>query len=411
MSIRFALCLIVLLPGLSCTMAPATFDTIAEGYVRTSLKLAQHDPSLVEDWRGPASWRPGPRVPVAQLLDEIGNLDRQLAIAHPDLSSSTEHARGRFLAAQIKALRFAADRQLGRAASIDEQARDEFNVEFSRVDQAAADAVHEALRRLIPGEQPLAAGLERLRRETIVPADRRANVVDRALDACRTATMAAITLPRNERVRVVFRPRLEWDAFARYTGNLSTEIEINAAGPLDLSRAFRIGCHEGYPGHHVQHVLIDRLYEERRWPELLMTPGFGPHLLFLEGAAEVAADLAFTAAQRERLYRDHLFPAAGLKTDWVDALIQVEGLLQDLLPVVTDVARQYLSGAITQERAVDRLASEALVANPQGTLAFIERRRARALVYGEGRRIVYGLLKSRDLAGLHAAFRSAAAIQ
>ena len=411
MSIRFALCLTGLLLNLSCTMEPAGFDAIAEGYVRTTLKLAQHDPSLVEDWRGPAAWRPGPRVPVAQLLDEIESLDRGLAIARSDISSAAEYARGRFLAAQLKALRFAAERLLGRAASIDDQARDEFGTEFSRLDHVAVNGVHDRLRRVIPGDQPLPVRLDRLRRQTLVPTDRRGDVLRRALDACRTATLAAIALPQDERVRLVFRTSLQWDAFARYVGKRTTDIEINEDGPLDLSRALRIACHEGYPGHHVQHVLIDRVYEERGWPELLMAPGFGPHLLLLEGAAEVGADLAHTPAQRELLYRNDLFPAAGLPSDAVNTLVEVERLLQDLLPVVTDVARQYLDGTITQERAVDRLTDEALVANPQGTLAFIERRRARALVYGEGRRVVYGSLQTRDLAGLHAAFRSAAAIQ
>ena len=113
--------------------------------------------------------------------------------------------------------------------------------------------------------------------------------------------------------------------------------------------------------------------------------------MLLEGAAEVGADLALTASQRERFYRDQLFPAAGLKPDRVDTLVQRRRPpASDLLPVVTDVARQYLDGSLTQERAIERLANDALVANPQGTLAFIERRRARALVYGEGRRVVYG---------------------
>ena len=172
-------------------------------------------------------------------------------------------------------------------------------------------------------------------------------------------------------------------------GDRVTDLDINDDVMLDVSRAFRIACHEAYPGHHVQHVLIDRLFEQRRWPELQLVPGFGPHLLLLEGAAEVGADLALAPFEREQFYRDQLFPAAGLKTDRVTTLVKVEGLLQELLPVVTDVARQYLDGSLTQERAVERLTNDALVANPQGTLAFIERRRARALVYGEGRRVIY----------------------
>lgn len=411
MSIRFALVLLAWLAAIGCGLRPPTFDDIAEGYVRTSLKLAQHDPSLVEDWRGPASWRPGPRVPVAELLNEIVDLDRQLAIARSDISSTQEYVRGWYLAAQVAALRFAAERQLGRAASIDDQARDEFAITLPPLDHAAIARAHDALGRLIPGALPLAARLEALRKDTIVPRDRRGLVVGRALEACREATTAVIELPQDERVRGVFSGGLEWDAFARYTGNHVTDLDINDEVTLDLSRAFRIACHEGYPGHHVQYLLIERLDEQRHWPELLLVPGFGPHLLLVEGAAEVGADLALPAARREVLYRDRLFPAAGLTTDRVATLIQVEELLPELLPVVTDVARQYLDGRLSQERAVERLTNEALLANPRGTLAFIERRRARALVYGEGRRIVFGLMKSRDLAGLYAAFKQSAAVQ
>jgi hypothetical protein len=133
-------------------------------------------------------------------------------------------------------------------------------------------------------------------------------------------------------------------------------------------------------------VLIDRVFGERQWPELLLSPAFGPHLLYLEGAAEVGADLALTPSR-------------------------VEVLLQELQPVITDVARAYLDGGLSQDRALERLADEGLVADAAGLLAFIEQRRARALVYVEGRRLVYERLKTKSLAGLYDAFRSAAAVQ
>ena len=44
-------------------------------------------------------------------------------------------------------------------------------------------------------------------------------------------------------------------------------------------------------------------------------------------------------------------------------------------------------------------------------LAFIERQRARALVYGEGRRVIYSLLPSRDVAGLRDVMQSTTALQ
>ena len=408
---RFALGLCVFVFASACGDSRPDLDAVAEGYVRVALQLSQHDPSLVEQWRGPEAWTPGPRRPVAELRQEIERLHQQIQARAGDISSATGHARLRYLAGQIGALRYAADRQLGRAASIDDQARDEFGVTFPPLDRSAIARAHERLARTVPGDQPLGARIAALRKAVTIPRERRLAVLTKAIEACRAATAMAIGLPPDETTDLVFQPRMMWDAFARYEGRHRTDIEINDEGELDASRALRIACHEAYPGHHVQHLLIDRLVGEQSAAELLLTPGFGPHLLYAEGAAEVAADLAFDPSDRADLYRTSIFPAAGLNPATIDQLVQVEDLVIELLPVVTDVARQYLTNAITEETAVDRLANEAMVANPRGTLAFIEQRRARALVYGEGRRMVYSTMTSRDLPALFDAFRRVAAVQ
>lgn len=406
---RLVVCLLGLVPVLgSCAGSGSSLGPIAEGYVRMTLQLAQHDPGLVEAWRGPVAWRPGLRAPVAELSKEIARLHSAAEFALPSLSPAEERARGRYLEHQLRALQFAADRLLGGSSSIDDQARREFAATFSRVDRNAVANDHARLDALLQGGGSLADRLSALRTATTVPAERRQRVIEAAMAACRTATARTVDLPQGERVLVKFRKGLAWDAYARYAGEQRTEIEINDDGPLDVSRAFRLACHEAYPGHHVQHVLIDRLQAERGWPELQLTPGFGRHLLLSEGAAEVAADLALTAAGRVVLYRDTLLPLAGLAPERAATLVAIEDILLELLPVVTNVARQYLDGSIDEARAIEQLRDTALVANPAATLAFIERRRGRALVYGEGRRVVYAMLPTRDLSGLRAAFGTGA---
>lgn len=395
----------------ACANERRAIDEVAEGYVRTALQLAQHDRQLVEAWRGPASWRPGPRVPVAELLPQVITLQERLDRFADEDAPGVERARHRYLLGQLAALRFAAERQLGRATSVDEQAREEFALRFEALDGAHAERARDRLAKLLPGTKPLADRVAALRLATTIPRDRQEPVMQMALAACRDATSRVLRLPPNESVSVVFKPGLDWDGYARYAGHDHSDIEINGDAPLDISRALRLACHEGYPGHHLQHLLIDRLFMEHRWPELQLTPGFGRHLLLAEGAAEVGADLAMTAAARQSFYRDALFPAAGVDPSIAATLVLVEDTLVDLLPVVTDVARAYLAGAIAQERALERLRDEALVANPAATLAFIERRRARALVYGEGRRIVLAMMPARDLEGLRAAFQAPAALQ
>jgi hypothetical protein len=158
----------------------------------------------------------------------------------------------------------------------------------------------------------------------------------------------------------------------------------------------------------VQNVMRDQRFETRHWIELQLTPMFGRHLLLAEGAAEVGSELAFPAEARLAIYREKLFPAAGLDAADAETLVRLEELTRDLLPVITDVGRQYLDHTIPEARARERLADEALVGDPATMLGFIERRRARALVYGEGRRVVYEMLPTRDLKGLRAVVDGAA---
>ena len=395
----------------ACRTSPPTVDTLAERYVRVALQLAQHDPSLVEAWTGSESLKPGPRVPVAELSTELDALAGLIAARGSDISASDEYARVHYLSGQVRALRFSADRLLGRSTTIDEQLSEEFGLTVTPLDTAAAGVVRAELDRVLPGVGPISDRLSALRTRTTVPSDRRQAVMEIAVKACREPTAPLIDLPADERVTVVFRNGTGWDAFAHYDWQHHTSIAISDEGPLDVARALHLACHEGYAGHHAQFLLIDRLFGTRHWPELRLTPAFGRHLLFAEGAAEVGADLALSPAQRATLYRDRLFPAAGIDNRDVDVLVRVDGLLPKLLPVVTDVARQYLDTRITREQAIDRLTNEAMIPNAVGTLAFLERQRARALVYGEGRLAVEAAMPARTLAALRDLFPFRAALQ
>lgn len=401
----------IALVAMACSSAPPSLDAIAEDYVRAALQLAQHDPGLVEAWRGAESLMPGPRVPVAGIAADIQELRRGIERHANDVASAVDRARIEYLDRQLRALDFAAGRLLGRSTSLDEQARDEFAVAFGQPDAAAVTGALTEIDRLLPGNGRLIDRVTAFRRRLAIPEDRKAAVMQAALDACREAAAPVLDLPQDEGVTIRFHRNMPWDAFARYDGGHRTTIEVNDDGPIDVSRALRLACHEGYAGHHAQHLLIDRVFSERHWPELQLTPAFGRHLLFMEGAAEVGADLALPAERRAAIFRERLFPAAALDPKDINTLVRMEELLPALVPVVTEVARQYLETKITQEMAIDRLSNEALLGNASATLAFIERRRARALVYGEGRRVIYAMLPSRSLAGLRDLFRSASAVQ
>jgi len=398
----------------ACAPASSSLDAIGAGYAQAALRLAQHNGSLVDAWRGPGRLEPGPRGPVKQIAADIAALLDDAARAGADISSAEEQARLRYLTLQLNALRFAADALLGRTASVDEQAKEEFALELPPFDAAAMQRPLAEIARLLPGKGTLAERVNDLRRRIRMPEDLRDEVFEAALSACKDVSAPVFPLPAQERIEInfsVFHQPPKKDGFADHTGDFHTQIWINEEVPLDVSRALRLACHEGYPGHHVQHVLIDQLFESRQWMELRLTPVFGRHLLLTEGAAEVASDLAFPAERRAALYREKLFPVAQVNSVDAAIVVRVEDLQRELLPVVSDVARAYLASAISKARARERLENEALIPDADGMLALIERQRGRALVHGEGRRLIYSLLPSRDLAGLRALMNSTTALQ
>jgi len=407
----------VLLAALLAACAPpgaSSLDAIAGRYVQATLRLNQHDPSLVDAWLGPGRLEPGPRGPAKQVAADIAALLDEAARAGDGLSSADEKGRLRYLTLQLNALRFAADQQLGRKASVDEQLKEEFALELPPFDASAVQRTLAEIAGLLPGKDTLAQRVNDLRRRIRVPEDKEHEVFEAALSACKDVSAPVFPMPAHASVTIgfsTFAQHLGWDGFADHTGDFRTQIWINQEVPLDVSRALRLACHEGYPGHHVQHVRIDQLFESRQWLELRLTPVFGRHLLLTEGAAEVASDLALPAERRAALYRETLFPAADVNAVDAAVLVRVEDLQRELLPVVSDVARGFLAGTITKARARERLENEALVPDADVMLALIERQRARALVYGEGRRVIYSLLPSRDLAGLRALMESTTALQ
>jgi hypothetical protein len=394
---------LVTLAGSCAPVGHPTLDDIAEGYVKTALQLAQHNPDFVDDWHGPDAWRPGPRQPVAILAGRLKTLQEDVKRRVSDVDGK-DGDRLNYLDDQLMTLAVLADRLSGVSISFDEELGRSFRTGALKNDGVPASEARAALDTLLPGKGPLADRYARYRKGLAVPPSRVETVMRVALAACRDAGKA-MNLPADEGVDLVFGHGSQWDGFARYLGDHRTRIEINLDASLDVTRALRLACHEGYPGHHAQNVLIDdELVKKRGWKEFQLTPSFGRFLFVTEGAAEVGADLAFPRAQRIALYRKVLLPAAGLPPSEADRLVDVEERLAALEPVIADVSRAYLDSTLTQGQAIDRLRDEALTPDPEALLAFAERRRARILAYPEGRAAVRRTIGDTGISGLRQLF-------
>lgn len=392
-----------------CAPAEERLDlgAVASRYIRLARDLTRHDPSLIDHWLVPPVEEDAPRRPVGVLQLEADALARELETAVP-LAGGADRWRAERLQEQVRALRLAARRLLGESLPFDAEARLAFGFDRARADLFAADRAREALERTLPGSGSLADRVEQFRAgfrvsDTDAPAVMRA-----ALAACRDAVREEVPLPADESVDVTFVAALPWDAHARYTISHRTAIEVNGSVPLDLTRALHLACHEGYAGHHVQHLwTADELLDRRGWSEHAFVPGFGPALLRAEGAAEAGTALAMPPERRLPVYRKLLQAATGVRgvTDEdLRRLIAVEEAQARLEPLAGDIASDYLDSRITASDATERLRGEMLMPDAEAFLFFIERRRSRVLAYPEGRRVVSERLGAHPLIALRELF-------
>lgn len=398
-----------MLAGPACAPEPPVdVAALAARYVQLTRGLARHDPSLIDHWLEPPPADDTPRVPVATLRAGTDRLAGDVAAALPR-TSGPERRRAEHLDGQVRALQLAARRLLGESLPFDAEARLGLGLDPMRPNLVRIETAREALDAELPGTDPLAERVARFRTAFLVPDDLREATLHAALDVCREATLAAgLPLPAGESVEVVLVHGLPWDAHAQYVGSHRTRIDVNASQPMDVARALRIACHEGYPGHHAQHLwMAGTLVAERGWTEFALVPGFGPSLLVAEGAAEAGSDVAVPPERRANIYQRRLAPTAGLAHVPPEAwarLVRVETLLADIEPIVGDVARAYLDNHINGAATEERLAAEALLPAPEAFVPFIERRRTRVLAYPEGRRLVTRRLADRGLLALHTVF-------
>jgi hypothetical protein len=251
---------------------------------------------------------------------------------------------------------------------------------------------------LLPGPGDLSTRYAAFDRRFLIPRDRLAAVVSRAIEGCRAATREHVTLPPGERVEIEYLPDLAWSAYTRYQGRATSRIQINAAPPLTVDRALDLACHEAYPGHHTIDSLLDARFGGRRI-EFAVRPLFSPQSLLHEAAASLAVEMAFPGPARLAFERDELFPLAGLASSDAEPYVRVGRLVDRLHGVQARIARHYLDGELDFPRASAALERDALMPSADAILKFLNRFRSYGATYTIGRDALTRYLDAHSTAG------------
>jgi len=390
----------------ACRGSPtASLDAAAEFYVRAALALGERDADSLDIYYGPVAWQADARARRLPLDDVraatvpfIASLDER------PFDNAEAEARRLFLLRQTRAIVSRVDIVRGARPSFSEEARTLFgwNGQDRQDGQDGQDGqareVYAQLERLLPGPGDLSARYAAFDRRFLIPRDRLAAVVSRAIEGCRAATREHVTLPPGERVDVEYVPDLAWSAYTRYQGRATSRIQINEALPLTVDRALDVACHEAYPGHHTIDGLLDARFGGRRI-EFVVRPLFSPQSLLHEAAASLAVEMAFPGPARLAFERDTLFPLAGLAPSDAEPHVRAGRLVDQLHGVQARIARQYLDGELDFPRASAALERDALMPSADATLKFLNRFRSYGATYTIGRDALSRYIDAQSTAG------------
>ena len=376
------------------TADAAALDAIAASYIRLSLEIGTHEPGYIDAYYGPteikAAAEAAPRDKAAllaatrALMAEADRIARRLSDPHAK-------RRAAFLRAQLRAAETRLMMMTGTRFAFVDEAERLFGVRPQLKPLADYDAELAKIDALVPGDGPLADRVEAYLDAFTIPKDRLKPTFEAAIARCRGRSLAHIPMPTDESFRLEFVTDKSWSGYNYYQGGYHSLIQVNTDLPIRLSRALDLGCHEGYPGHHLLNMkLEEKLVKERGWAEFSVYPLYSPQSLIAEGSANYGIDLSFPGDAKAATERDILMPIAGIAVPADDRYWQLLAAIKRASGARLTIAQQYLDGKIDRPTAVALTQKYLLVSQPRAeqSVRFTDQYRSYVINYGLGEAMV-----------------------
>ncbi|MFN3387814.1 MAG: hypothetical protein ACK40O_02715 [Allosphingosinicella sp.] len=375
----------------ACATAPAgrdSLDAIAADYVKMQLEIGEREEGYIDAYYGPSEWQAAAKASArtpAELAAATAALTARTQAVAPD--DAMEQRRRAFLLAQLKAAETRLRMMQGEKLSFADEAEGLFGVRPELQELSSYDPVLARIEALVPGTGPLADRVDAFQERFTIPRDRLQPVFDAAIAECRRRTAEHVALPSDERFTMEFVTDKSWSGYNWYKGDATSLIQINTDLPIRISRAVDLGCHEGYPGHHVFNMLLEqRLAKERGWVEYSVYPLYSPQSFIAEGSANYGIELAFPGEARLEYETRALYPLAGIPTGGAADYLKLLDAMKDLSGARFTIARDYLEGRITRDQAVALTQKYQLVskARAEQSISFTDQYRSYVINYGLG---------------------------
>ncbi len=358
--------------------------------MKLQLAIGEKEEGYIDAYYGPPEWQAEAKMKpqaLPELVARAAVLTVRLRSLADDRLEAMERRRRDFLLAQLHAASIRLRMMQGEKLAFADEAEGLFGVRPELKPLAAYDPVLARIERLVPGKGPLADRVEAFQQRFAIARDRLEPVMRAAIAECRRRTLEHIALPASERFTLEFVSGKSWSGYNWYKGDSSSLIQINTDLPIRIGRAVDLGCHEGYPGHHVYNALLEeKLTRERGWVEFSIYPLYSPQSFIAEGSANYGIELAFPGDEQLAFETRVLYPLAALPTARAAEYLALARATQDLDGARFTIAADYLDGRLSRAQAIELTRKYQLLspARAEKSIAFVDQYRSYVINYGLG---------------------------
>jgi hypothetical protein len=298
-------------------MAKPELDPFGREYARLSFAIERHVPGFIDAYLGPDHLRAelDPNDPLGAPPAPAGLVmaARDLLEKIPALDA-TEGRKG-YLAKQVEAMLAIARGVAREELPYREEVRLLFDIEPKATPEGVYDAAISDLNSLLPGDGPIVERMVAWRQSYVIPPEIARRLVDIILPELRARTQEFVDLPEDESIEIRMVQDQPWSGYNWYLGNGRSRVDLNTDLPIYAYRLTDLLAHEGYPGHHTEHALKERLYTEQGLGEHALQLINTPECVISEGIATLAEKMLFDPHELVRFRRERVYPAAGITGD------------------------------------------------------------------------------------------------
>jgi hypothetical protein len=371
----------------------ASIDDLAKRYLVLELSMGEIAPGHVDAYFGPDEfYTQAKEIGLGLNAIKVASGELEAKLLEMDTAGDAVLAnRVEGLLARLLALNTRIALKEGEAIAFDDEVERLFATSLAPIEPGYLDAVLAEIDTLVPGDGPLNERVDAFLDGFNIPPEKLAEVFNTALEECKRRTLEFMDLPAGESFTVEYVTDKPWSGYNWYQGGSVSLIQINTDLPSRINSAVTLGCHEGYPGHHVYNTLLEQnMVDGMGWLEFSLYPLFSPQSLIAEGSGNYGIELAFPGEERIEYEKNVLFPMAGLDPESAGDFYRLLELQDKLNFSRNEAARAYLDGEADAEQTIEQLMKYSLTTRKRAeqSLSFIETYRSYVINYNHGKAMV-----------------------